>query len=155
MKKSIYVDDKYKLAWLIFRVRTLLYRTRDKELTPYDVKPRQAAVLMVAAAIGDKATPAEISRWLLREPHTVSGILDRMEKKGLVNRVKDLERKNMIRVTLTEKGQKAYRAVRKKGVYHKIIGVLTEEEQGQLASLLTKIQEKAIKVSEFKIRPFP
>ena len=155
MKKSIHVDNKYRLAWLIFRVRTLLYRTRDKELTSYDVKPRQAAVLIVASAIGDKATPAEISRWLLREPHTVSGILDRMEKKGLVKRVKDLERKNMIRVTLTEKGHKAHRAIRRKGVYHKILGVLTEEEQGQLASLLTKIQEKAVKVSDFKIPPFP
>jgi len=155
MVKYKEMDETYKLSWLIFRAHTLLYRARETELLPYDIKPRQAAVLTVAKAIGEKATPAEVSRWLLREPHTVSGILDRMEKRGLIKRLKDLEKKNMIRIAFTEKGEEAYRAVRRRGVYHKIIEVLSEEEREQLSVLLNKIQEKALKVSGLKKPPFP
>lgn len=155
MKKPTKIDPKYEFAWVIFQLRALLYRVREKELLPYGVKPRQAAVLVVMAAIGEKATPAEISRWLLREPHSVSGILERMEKSGLVKRVKDLERKNMIRVTFTDKGRQAYRVVRRKGIWHKIMGVLTAEEQERLVYLLNKVHEKALKVSGVKKPPFP
>jgi DNA-binding MarR family transcriptional regulator len=107
------------------------------------------------AAIGENATPAEISRWLLREPHSVSGILERMEKNGLIKRVKDLERRNMIRVTFTEKGKQAYGVVRRRGVWHKIMEVLTAEEQEYLAYLLNKVHEKVLKLSGIKKPPSP
>ena len=148
-------DRKYEFVWVLFQLRALLYKVREKELLAYGVKPRQAAVLVVMAAIGEQATPAEISRWLLREPHSVSGILDRMEKKGLIRRVKNLEKKNMIRVTFTEKGRQAYRIVRRKGVWHKIVGILSDEEQELLTQSLNKIHEKVLKVSGMKKPPFP
>ena len=50
--------------------------------------------------IGYRVTPAEISRRLLRESHSISQILNRMENKGLVRWVKDLERKNLVRLIL-------------------------------------------------------
>lgn len=45
----------------------------------------------------------------------MSGLLDRMEKQGLVRKVNDLERKNPIRVAVTEKGEEAYRSLKADG----------------------------------------
>jgi len=64
--------------------------------------------LFVVQSTRERATPSEISRWLLREPHSTSGLITRMEKDGLVTKVDDLERKNMLRVAMTEKGREAY-----------------------------------------------
>ena len=78
-------------------------RARQKELDRYGISAAQAAVLFIIQAIGEKATPAEITRWLFREPHSVSGMLSRMEKQGLVRKVKDLDGKNLVRIAMTEK----------------------------------------------------
>jgi DNA-binding MarR family transcriptional regulator len=44
----------------------------------------------------------------VREPHTITKLLHRMEKVGLVTKTNDLEKKNMVGVSITEKGQQAY-----------------------------------------------
>lgn len=47
-----------------------MFKARDKELRKYNISVRQAGVLFVTQAIGRKATPAEISRQLLRRSHS-------------------------------------------------------------------------------------
>ena len=99
-------DRDYDLWLLIAQVRHAMFQARQKELVKYNITGRQAAVMLITQNIGYKATPSEISRWLLREPHTVTDLLNRMEKKGLLTKTKDLDRKNMIRVALTERDVK-------------------------------------------------
>ena len=104
-----------------------MYKARTRELFQYGITPAEAAVLVIVQAIGEKATPAEISRWLFREPHSISGLLARMEKQGLVRKVKDLDRKNLVRVVITEKGQQAYQQSTKRESIHRIMSSLSEE----------------------------
>ena len=54
----------------------------QKELSQYGVTMEQSAILTRIAAPGRKATTAEISRWLIREPHSVAYVLDRTERKN-------------------------------------------------------------------------
>ena len=56
---------------------------RDRE--PFDVTPVQYGVLYCLWK-GDKTTPKEIAAELKLENSTISGILDRMEKKDLLKR---------------------------------------------------------------------
>jgi len=100
--------------------------------------------LFVIDAIGDKATPAEISRWLFRQSHTISGLLKRMERDGLIRMVKDLDRKNLVRVALTEKGQQALDQSRKREAIHYVMSTLSLEEQQQLSSSLDKLLSRAL-----------
>jgi len=67
------VDEDYNL-WVL--------RARQKELDQFDISVIEVGVLVVIQAIGEKATPSEISRRIFREPHTVSALLNRMEKGG-------------------------------------------------------------------------
>jgi DNA-binding MarR family transcriptional regulator len=137
-------DQDYRLWVLLNQVRDAVLRARQKELNQYNISASQAAVLLVIEAIGPKATPAEISRRVFRKPHSVSGILSRMEKKGLVRRLKDLDRKNLIRVVLTEKGREAYYQSTKQESIRQIVSSLSEEERQQLTSCLHTLRDKAL-----------
>ena len=63
-----------------------------------------------------------------------------MEKEGLVKKVNDLDRKNLVRVELTVRGQKVYNHAFKRAVIHRIMSSLSEEEGQQLSSCLEKLR---------------
>jgi len=121
-------------------------RLRDRELRQVNVTRIQTALLFTIKAIKDgPATPAEISRRLFREEQTVSVALRQMERKGLVARVRDLERKNMVRVVLTEKGEEALtRGMTRREVIVDIMSRLADEEQDALGELLEKLRGIAL-----------
>lgn len=145
MTNSLSANKDFTLWVLLLQAKDMVFKVREKELSQYSLSPEQAAVLFIIQTIGETATPADISRWLLRKHHTVSGVLSRMEKKGLLRRTKDLARKNMIRVTLTEKGRQAYyQASRMESIYD-IMSSLSEEEHQQLSSYLQTLRARALK----------
>jgi DNA-binding MarR family transcriptional regulator len=149
-------DPDYN-QWLFFaQVRTAMLRARNREVYRYGIGARQASVLFVVNALGARATPAEISRWLFREPHSVSSILDRMEKQGLLRRHRDLGKKTPVKVVLTEKGKETHRNCTKRESMHYIMGALTEEERQQLIKCLTKLRDATSKyLGETYELPFP
>ena len=133
-----------------------MYKARSRELLQYGITPEEAAVLFVIRSIGRRATPAEISRWLYRKQHSTSGLLKRMEKKGLVTKTNDLDRKNLVRVSLTEKGEQVYEYSTKRESIHRIIEALSEEECVQLASYLRTVRDKALEENGEDLNlPFP
>jgi DNA-binding MarR family transcriptional regulator len=152
-----YIEDKdYELWVLLAQAGEAMYKARQRELRRYNLSPRQSAVLFIIRAIGDKVTPAEISRWLLRESHSVSEIISRMEKQGLLKKVKDLDRKNLVRIELTEKGSEAYNRAIKRESIHKTMSALSDEERRQFSSTLKTIRDRAIQESGKEIEvPFP
>lgn len=138
-------DDDQDM-WLLFtHARYAMFRAREKELQRYGVSPEQVGLLFVVQALGNKATPAALSRHILRQPHTVSALVDRMAKRGLVKKVKDLDRKNLVRVVMTEKGQKTYDLSTKRGPIHRIFATLTPEERQEFRETLEKLLAKSRK----------
>ena len=156
MKKISSVDQDYNLWVLLQQVGHAAFKVRQKELNQHGISNIQAMVLFVIQAIGNKATPAEISRWVFREPHSISELLNRMKKEGLVRKVKDLERKNLVRVVITEKGQQVYRQSTKIESIRRVISSLSEEERQQLRSCLETLRDRALKeLGVDRKPPFP
>ncbi len=154
--KDFTEDKDYELWVLLAQAREAMYKARQRELRRFNLSPRQSAVLFIIRAIGDKVTPAEISRWLLRESHSVSEIIGRMEKQGLLKKVRDLDRKNLVRIELTEKGSEAYNQAIKRDSIHTIMSVLSDEERRQFSTMLKTIRDGALKESGKEIEvPFP
>lgn len=143
MEKFIYSDEYYRLWLLLILVRDAIHRARQEELRQVGITASEAGVLFYAHALGNRATPAEISRCLFKRPHGISMLVSRMEREGLVKKVSDLDRKNLVRVELTEKGQEAYNYASKRAVIHRIISSLPEEERQQLSSNLERLRSKA------------
>lgn len=156
MYSLLSTDKDYNLWVLLRQTRDAMSKARERELEKYGISSIQAAVLFTIQAIGTEATPAEISRRLMREPHSVSGLLNRMQKQGFIRRVKDLPRRNMVRVVMTEKGEEAYRQSTKRFSMHETISVLSEEERSQLWNLLEKLRDRAMKLAGIGYElPFP
>jgi len=157
MKSYADSDEDYTLWVLLRQACDAALRARDKELSQYGISVEEAAVLFVVEANGERATPSEISRWLFREPHSTSGLIIRMEKDGLVRKLNDLERKNMLRVVMTEKGREAYEKSTARESIHRTMSSLSEDERQLLRSCLERLRNEALKELrvERKAPPFP
>ena len=75
----------------------------SSKLSEYDITPSQYGVLN---CLWEKeyTTPKKISEALCIENSTISGILDRMQKKKLIDRVINKDDKREVKVFLTQKG---------------------------------------------------
>jgi len=151
MAQQIKADKDYTLVTQIMQVADIFVKVRERELIPQNLSATAAEILFLVDAMGKDITPAKITRMLLREPHSISGILMRMEKHGLIKRTKNMERKNQIRITLTTKGETALKkAMKLDGTTH-VISRLSAEQQKQLRSTLTALKEAGMK--ELHINP--
>ena len=86
-----------------------LQRARELELDRIGLTIPQAGVLYFLKTSKVPLPPMKLSRLMNRHPHTVSALLTRMEAQGLVKRTKDLRRKDWVRVSLTRKGEEAFK----------------------------------------------
>lgn len=156
MEANVSTDRDHELWVLLEQACDATRRARDNELREFGISRMQAAILFIVKAIEGPATPAEISRWLFREPHTVSGLLERMEKQDLIRQVKDLKRKNMIRVVITEKGEEAYQRSRELKVIRTILSSLSVEQRDTLRPYLETLRNEALRELGVKHHlPFP
>lgn len=146
--KKYYIpcDPDVDLWRSIHDTQKLTEKARQKELNRFGISTAQAAVLDYLINSGGNATAYQISRWILRTPQSVSGILNRMVKDGTVIKTRDSERRNVVRVVTTEKGEQAYQKLssNRKSI-HTIIGCLTTEERKYLEICLRKIKSAARK----------
>jgi len=141
---------------ILARTDHVVAKLRQKELRQYGITMNDAIVLFTAIRLKRLATPANISRQLFWEPHTVSEQLKAMEKKGLIKKVRDLERHNLIRVDVTEKGLEAYRESSRRKSTRKVMSSLSKDEQIEMWALLAKIRQGAMRelgIDDFE--PFP
>lgn len=156
METNVARDREYELWVLLHQACDAMIRARENELRGFGISRMQAAVLFIVKAIDGPATPAEISRWPFREPHTVAGLLERMEKQGLVRQVNDLERKNMIRVVITEKDEEACQRSRELKVIRTILSCLSPEQRDSLRPYVETLRNEALKELGVKHQlPFP
>ena len=155
MAQQIKADKDYTLLTQLLQVADIFVKVRERELLPQNLSATSAAILFLVEAMGKDVTPAKISRMLLREPHSVSGILMRMEKQGLLKRTKNMERKNLIRITLTAKGENALKqAMKKEGVKH-VLSKISEEQRRQLKQSLTALKEAGMKELHLSPKALP
>ena len=152
MDRNVSPDQDYQLWALLHQVDRAIYKARENEVRPMGISPMQAGIMYILDA-SDKPVPFnELARWLFREPHTVSELITRMEKQGLVKRIKSRGKKNTIGAVLTKKGQEVLRKQNEaRRVLRRIVSTLSVEEIESLKSCLEKLREKAL--DELTVRP--
>jgi DNA-binding MarR family transcriptional regulator len=134
--------------WTILRNTSHLIniaQNRDLISRNTGITTRQIAMLHVINRLGDEATPVEIARKQARARTTISNILIRLEKMGLLTRTKNLERSNLIRVALTDRGKEVLAQTDRQESIHQIMSVLTLEQLQQLDTIIRIVRESAIK----------
>ncbi len=148
--------DELQDLYLVFsHARYLSFRAREKELAKYHLTPEQAHILFIIQALKEQASPIKIAALIFRQRHSVSTLVQRMEKKGLITKTKDLARKNMVRVSLTAKGREAYEKSTRRDSTHRIMGTLNKSERRQFLDFMQRIMVQSQKeLGEADISPF-
>jgi len=137
-------DEEYDLWILISRVYHVIAKLRKVELSKYSIAPTQSYILLIIKALGNQTTPTELSRYVYQERSSVSDILNRMEKQGLIVKTKKSGERKRVIVTITEKGEESLRLSRNRECLHKVMSSLTDEERQQLVSCLEILRDNAI-----------
>ena len=146
MKDSIFSDEEYNIWFILGHIHQALTKARERELHPHDITPEQADTLFCVQVLNDEATLNTLSRCMIREHHTVSALINRMESKGLVNKaIPATNRKTSTKVKLTKKGKRAYKVAADRKSVHRTMSVLSAEEKVQLRRILEKLRHDALK----------
>jgi DNA-binding MarR family transcriptional regulator len=148
------IIESYRLFQLMRFTADAIHRSREYELKKYNLTPEQAGALVCILSLGNKATQAELSRWLFRLPNSITILINRMEKLGLVKKTPDKKRRNINRLSLTKKGYESYQHSIEFEAFYPIIDILPEAERRQLWSSLEIIREKVFENLHLDIKTY-
>jgi MarR family transcriptional regulator, organic hydroperoxide resistance regulator len=100
----------------------------------------QLTVLKVLEGVGDISLSA-LSERIRAQNSTVTGIIDRMEREGLVVRARSTEDRRVVHIRLTDKGSRIAQeiAVEPMEIFRSALGSLSPREMRDLLTILTKI----------------
>lgn len=116
-----------------------MYKQADRFLSTYGLTPSQFEVLTILSEVG--AVPLnKLGERLCCACSNVTGIVDNLERNGLVKRQRSQEDRRVILLDLTEKGQETCRSVPHSGCCG--IGfdnILNKKEESELRRLLEKL----------------
>jgi DNA-binding MarR family transcriptional regulator len=134
-------------VWLLLhRVRDALALCEDSILGKYGITTEQFGVLAAVRSRGGSLRPTDLALILERSPNSVSMLIDRMVKAGLVKRTRDKKDRRVVNVSLTGKGGSAVEPATPAGweFIQKILSTLADEEKHALASMLEKVKCECI-----------
>jgi DNA-binding MarR family transcriptional regulator len=109
-------------------------------LREYNLTPSQYNVLRILRGAGQALPSSEIADRLLQVVPAITGLIDRLEKQGLVSRKRCTKDRRVIYVGITEKALEIIREIDAPlaNLHHQLTGHLTSEELSELSRLLEK-----------------
>jgi len=125
------------INYLLTTAQHRVFQEMSARLEPFDVTPVQYGV-MYCLWMKHKTKPKEIAAELQLENSTISGVLERMEKKELIKRQVSKEDRRFIEVTLTEKGKALKDPILEtvEEVNRDVLAIMSEKEQEELKDSL-------------------
>jgi MarR family transcriptional regulator, organic hydroperoxide resistance regulator len=97
----------------------------------------------ILESIGDLSL-SELSDKIRAQNSTVTGIIDRMEREGLVQRVRSTEDRRVVHIRLTEKGSKLAREIpiEPMEIFRSALESLSAQEMRELMKILSKVAKR-------------
>ena len=136
-----------RLWYITHRTCDWLRRCEDQVFGEYELTTEQYAVLSTIKYLDEPVRVTDIARWLERSTNSVSMIVDRMVKAGLLKRVRDRIDRREVHVTITSKGESALKPAVLAGrqFIGKILSPLSHEDRQKFLSLLETMKYEAFK----------
>ena len=133
------------INFLLTGAQHKVFQGLKKDLEQYDITPIQYGVLKCIWQL-DIHNPKEIAEQLGIENSTISGILDRMEKKELIERQIDKEDRRFVKVELTKAGRDLEGPVNKtiESFNKEALAIFTDDEATKLREMLHKIMDQQL-----------
>jgi DNA-binding MarR family transcriptional regulator len=147
MKKKITLNE-HRLWVILHQADDLMSRGEEEVLQKAGITSQQFLVLWIMEFLAEiREEPiiiADLAPILYRRLNSISLIVDRMEKNGLVKKVRDLPDRRAIRLIPTRKAERIFSAASKpnREFIKRIFSVFTDEEQETLLFLMKKLKKK-------------
>lgn len=138
-------EVNFALWQMVINTTHIMKRARQNELNNIGITVRTSAVLSTIIRLGNEATLSNIARQLVMEVHSISAQLSRMEKEGLIKKLKNPKKKNLISIKITDKGYELYQKGMERLSIHSVMSILNEEEQQNLWKITAKIRQQSMR----------
>jgi DNA-binding MarR family transcriptional regulator len=134
-----------RLWLLLHRVRDVLVQCEDSVFSECGITLEQFTVLGQVKGQGGPMRIIDLARVLERGPNSVSTLVDRMVKAGLVKRTRGKVDRRVVRVSLTSKGENAIKLATPAGweFAQKILSPISSKDKDALASILETVKCEA------------
>ncbi|MCP4632644.1 MAG: MarR family transcriptional regulator, partial [candidate division Zixibacteria bacterium] len=99
-----FMNRGYNLLMLAGLTVNAILKARQNQVRELGLTTSQFHLLLLASELGEEAFPAEIARWMMLKPPTVSSLCNRMERDGLIVRRSYKNNKKLKRIVITKKG---------------------------------------------------
>jgi len=135
--KSEQENTVVRLWLLLRRVGDWMALAEDLVYSKYGITYEQFAVLGCIKSRG-LLRPTDLASLLERSPNSVSMLVDRMVKSGLVRRARDKKDRRVVFVSMTDKGKEAIDFAAPAGwaFVQKVVSVIPDDDQRTLANML-------------------
>ncbi len=146
MYDFLFPDTSFTTFTMLRQTWAAVNKVAETKLAKVGLTPEKVAVLWTCRDYPGTITPAEISRLVFRENQTIAGLLNRMEKEGLVKRIPKRKGHPFTEVKLTEKGEKACGPGIEvmKELITELLAALSVEKQEQLQSLMRVLRDRSL-----------
>ena len=128
---------------LISRVRVALLDGLDRALAPLNVTAAQYVIVSTLASGADSAS--QICRGISYDAGAMTRMIDRLEQRGLLKRVRVADDRRTVKLQLTDEGKVLYPKMRASAmeVINGLLRGFTKAEAHQLEDFLKRMLENA------------
>lgn len=107
---------------------------------------QQFLVLLTMKKMGETANATEMAKRLDKNTNTLSTILDRMEEKGLVKKIRDTQDRRLVWAIMTDKGKEKLTITTKASfvLFQKLTSVFSPEEMKTFDVLIEKLMNNTL-----------
>jgi DNA-binding MarR family transcriptional regulator len=129
------------VGYLISRVKsTMSNMVTQRTMAELGITSTQASILFMVAS-GKCLVAADLARDYGIDASAVTRLIDRLEKRGLLTRVRSSEDRRVVRLALTQEGYELAERMPDifNGVIDKLLAGFTPEEVGFLKSMLRRV----------------
>ena len=153
------LEDPFLRSWVLMgQAFEAACRALEVELVQYRMTVPQYNVLMLLDCCTVPLSPGQISSYVFREKHTVSTLLSRMEKAGLIEKTKDGDDDRVVKAQITPKGRLVLKKVMSPAMRYArelMNTCFTEEEVKQWDRHLRKLRDHSLQELGQEIEPLP
>jgi len=142
MKSNQTYKHQAPMGYLIHEVARLMKRRFEEEARVHGITLPQWRVL-AQVALNEGISQVALAAATDTDPMTVSGVLDRLEKRGLIDRYPDPTDSRAKLARLTAEGEEIFTTARKVGLsmYEAALEGVTSDERQTVITALSKMRE--------------
>jgi len=135
-----------RLWFLTHRTRDVLMTCEDQVFGEYGLTSEQYSVLVTLKYLQEPVRVTDLARWLERSTNSVSMIVDRMVKAGLLTRKRDRGDRRVVNVSIASKGENALKPATRAGwnFIQEVLSPLSEEDMRAFVKLHETVKYRSL-----------